>query len=44
MLVLLDVDDEGRWLTPSFDDAVALAKSFPSQLLSVKEAEDAPKW
>jgi putative SOS response-associated peptidase YedK len=40
MPVLLDEEDEDRWLTCSFDDAVGLAKPFPSQLMSVKEADD----
>lgn len=35
MLVLLNEEDEERWLTCSFDDAVALAKPFPSQLMTV---------
>jgi len=35
MPVLLDEQDEERWLTCSFDEAVALAKPFPSQLMSV---------
>lgn len=37
MPVLLDDEDEERWLTCSFDDAVALAKPFPSQLMSVRQ-------
>lgn len=40
MPVLLDEEDEERWLTCSFDDAIALAKPFPSQLMSVKQADD----
>lgn len=39
MPVLLDEEGEGRWLTCSFDGAVALAKPFPSQLMSVKQAD-----
>jgi putative SOS response-associated peptidase YedK len=37
MPVLLDEDDEERWLTCSFDDAVALAKPFPSQLMTARQ-------
>lgn len=33
--VLLDEEDEERWLTCSFDDAVELAKPFPSQLMAM---------
>lgn len=40
MPVLLEEDDEERWLTCSFDDAVVLAKPFPSQLMSVNQAPD----
>lgn len=40
MPVLVDEEDEERWLTCSFDDAIALAKPFPSQLMSVKQADD----
>ncbi|RSV20367.1 DUF159 family protein [Sphingomonas sp. ABOLG] len=40
MPVLLDEEDEGRWLTCSFDEAVALGKPFPSQLMSVQQAPD----
>ncbi len=36
MPVLLDEEDEERWLTCSFDDAVALAKPYPSQLMSAR--------
>ncbi len=44
MPVLLDEEDEERWLTCSFDDAVALAKPFPSQLMSPQqEARSEPK-
>lgn len=37
MPVLLDEEDEDRWLTCSFDDAVALAKPFPSQLMTARQ-------
>lgn len=37
MPVLLDEEDEERWLTCSFDDAVALAKPFPSQLMTAQQ-------
>ncbi|PCD02805.1 DUF159 family protein [Sphingomonas spermidinifaciens] len=40
MPVLLDEEDEQRWLTCAFDDAVTLAKPFPSQLMSVQQAAD----
>jgi putative SOS response-associated peptidase YedK len=40
MPVLLDEEDEERFLTCSFDDAIALAKPFPSQLMSVEQAAD----
>ncbi len=35
MPVLLTEEDEEQWLTCPFDDAVALAKPFPSQLMAV---------
>lgn len=41
MPVLLDGEDEDRWLTCSFDDAVALAKPYPSQLMSATVANSA---
>jgi putative SOS response-associated peptidase YedK len=34
MPVLLDEEEKERWLTRSFDDAVAPAKPYPSQLMS----------
>jgi len=37
MPVLLDEEDEDRWLTRPFDDAVALAKPFPSQLMTLRQ-------
>lgn len=40
MPVLLDEEDEERWLSCPFEDAVALAKPFPSQLMSVQQALD----
>lgn len=40
MPVLLDEEDEERWLTCSFGEAVALARPFPSQLMSVQQAPD----
>lgn len=40
MPVLLDEEDEERWLTCSFDEAVALARPYPSQLMSVQQAPD----
>lgn len=40
MPVLLDAEDEERWLTCPFEDAVALAKPYPSQLMSVQDAPD----
>lgn len=44
MPVLLDEEDEDRWLTCSFDDAVAFAKPFPSQLMSAQqEAKSEPQ-
>ncbi len=36
MPVLLDEEEEERWLTCSFNDAVALAKPYPSQLMSAR--------
>lgn len=36
MPVLLNEEDEERWLTYSFDDAVSLAKPFPSQLMKAE--------
>lgn len=38
MPVLLDEGDELRWLTCGFDDAVALARPFPSQLMAMVQA------
>lgn len=40
MPVLLDEEDEESWLTCSFDQAVAHARPFPSQLMSVQQAQD----
>ena len=40
MPVLLDDEGEERWLTCDFDEAVALASPFPSQLMSVEQAPD----
>jgi putative SOS response-associated peptidase YedK len=40
MPVLLDEEGEERWLSCSFEEAVALAKPFPSQLMSVQQAAD----
>ena len=40
MPVLLDEEGEERWLSCSFDDAVSMAKPFPSQLMTVRQAED----
>ncbi len=37
MPVLLDEEDEDRWLTCSFGDAVALAKPFQSQLMALRQ-------
>lgn len=37
MPALLDEGDEEQWLTCSPDDAVALAKPFPSQLMAMDE-------
>lgn len=39
MPVLLDEDEE-QWLTCPFDDAVAYARPYPSQLMSVRQADD----
>ncbi len=39
MPMLLDEEDEERWLTCSLNDAVALAKPYPSQLMSVAQAD-----
>lgn len=36
MPVLLDVDDEERWLTASWDEAAELVQPFPSQLMKVE--------
>lgn len=35
MPVLLHEEDEGRWLSCPFDEAVTLAQPFPSQLMAV---------
>ena len=35
MPVLLHEEDEDRWLSCSFEDAIALAAPFPSQLMAV---------
>lgn len=37
MPVLLDEGDEDRWPTCSFVDAIALAKPFPSQLMTAQQ-------
>ena len=42
-LVLLDEEYEDRWLTCSFDDRVALARPFPSHLLTVGQ-DGAAGW
>lgn len=39
MPVLLDEEDEERWLTCPFEEAIALAKPYPSQLMSMSQAE-----
>ncbi|MGJ3629307.1 hypothetical protein AB5I41_25050 [Sphingomonas sp. MMS24-JH45] len=42
MPVLLDEEDEERWLACGFDEAVAaLARPFPSQLMSMAQEEPA---
>lgn len=40
MPVLLDEEDEEGWLSCPFDEAVALARPFPSQLMSAEQAPD----
>lgn len=35
--VLLHEEDEERWLSCSFEDAIALATPFPSQLMTVDQ-------
>jgi putative SOS response-associated peptidase YedK len=40
MPVLLEEEDEEQWLTCSSDEAVAHARPFPSQLMSVQQAPD----
>ena len=37
MPVILNEDDESRWLTCSFDEAIALAQPYPSQLMAVTD-------
>jgi putative SOS response-associated peptidase YedK len=38
MPVLLDEENEERWLTGDFEAAIALARPFPSQLMSLEQA------
>ena len=40
MPVLLDEEDEERWLSYPVDEGVTPAKLFPSQLMSVQQAPD----
>ncbi len=37
MPVPLDEEDEERWLTCSFNDAVALAKPLPARLMTARQ-------
>ncbi len=43
MPVLLDEEDEERWLSCPFDEAVALAKPYPSQLMTATQAAPKPE-